>query len=178
MTIGYFYNFPPFDLCLKYKILVKLSCFSAPFVRKMFLRLTTAFYGYDQQIVCIINIDYSYEQVVDHSYMNNDHSYMHDFSPVHSYEKIDHAWNLLIMLWRAIDHIWKLLIIAMNRHWSCMITYIFMSSWTFWSSGNLVIWSIWLSGHLVIWSICHLVIWSSGRFQYCERLYYSFETLE
>ena len=38
--------------------------------------------------------------------------------------------NVLFMLWKAIDHVWKLLIIAMNRHWSCMITYIFMSSWT------------------------------------------------
>ena len=38
--------------------------------------------------------------------------------------------NVLFMLWKAIDHVWKMLIIAMNRHWSCMITYIFMSSWT------------------------------------------------
>ena len=46
---------------------------------------------------------------------------------------IDHAdscMNVPFMLWRAIDHIWKMLIIAMNRHWSCMITYIFISSWT------------------------------------------------
>ena len=58
-----------------------------------------------------------------------------------------------------------------------------------WSSGNLVNWStwssvhtvnmvIWSSGHLVIRSSGHLVIWSSGRFQYCERLYYSYGTLE
>ena len=42
----------------------------------------------------------------------------------------DSCMNVLFMLWKAIDHVWKLLIIAMNRHWSCMITYIFMSSWT------------------------------------------------
>ena len=43
MTIGYFYNFPPFDLCLKYKILEKISCFSVPStnrnVRNIFLGL-------------------------------------------------------------------------------------------------------------------------------------------
>ena len=53
---------------------------------------------------------------------------------------IDHAdscMNVPFMLWRAIDHIWKMLIIAMNRHWSCMITYIFISSWTLsWPLGS------------------------------------------
>ena len=34
----------------------------------------------------MIKIYLSYEHVVDHAYINNDHSYMHDFPPVLSYE--------------------------------------------------------------------------------------------
>ena len=61
----------------------------------------------------------------------------------------DRQWSLIIT---DIDYdSWKMLIIAMNRCWSCMITYIIMSSWTL----------SWTLPERAILETCHLSdIWS------------------
>ena len=102
--------------------------------------------------------------IIDHTWsvFINDHSWSYDhwsyMIGVHrcGYEhwssmiidNTDSCMNMLFMLWKSIGY--DMLIIAMNREcWSCMITYIIMSSWT-------LSWTLWRGRHNPL--ICEIII--------------------